>query len=419
MADHTLLTLQELLYEPLFDFTEPNIPEMAEGPIYIAMTTPTSAHGSSAQPSPAAAAFIAEHTVTVLDAPTSDECPVCMENYGPAATCLQIKNIGDCAHRFCKKCVSALVNEHSGADLRCPNCRAVWIPSATNVAIRAPARVSNRYSAAAQAFVPGGRVSIDLAEEDDYDAQVQSFNQAAREIEDVRARARGTQMSRGQRSQEMEGETTRRRAAERESRHLEARARINEEKYDVPRRFRLPHTLSRTPAQPTQTPIIERPSVANNFNFPRPARSFGAPFTVPAAVPSTPRAATPPRTPRADRERQVKDQHFTVLSNRSQDVQREQALNVREIELNDRVVTLNDRETMLNGRATSLGVHEDRLNQQEARNNKRLTNALAKEKAAKTREERVEKMVQLAQKQKDEMEKLIKRQREEMDRMMR
>jgi hypothetical protein len=442
MADFPLLTLQELLYEPLFGFAEPNIPEMAEGPIYMDMTTPTSADGSSTEPSPAAAAFIAEHTVTVTDAPSSDECPICIDNYGAGIACLQIKNIGDCTQRFCKRCVSALVNENSSADLRCPNCRAVWIPSTTAgeiVDMRASAvarvraldgRLGDRgyLPPAARPFVPGGRVVIDLeAEEEDYDTQVQNFNQAAREIEDVRARARGTQMSRGQRRQEMQDETTRRRTAGRDG--CLSQNRHREPLYPSP----LSRRWTRTPARPTQALVVERPSVGNNLNCPilptstNPRHGPIPPNNEQASILSTPRPATPPAPDVSCEieETPARNRQFFASYNRNQDVQREQTLDIREIALNDRAIALNDREKelndrdmTLNGRATSLGVREDYLKQQEARVNKRLTNALAKEKAAKALEERAEKMVQLAQKQRGEMDKVIKRQREEMDKEM-
>jgi hypothetical protein len=401
------------------------------------MTTPTSADGSSIEPSPAAAAFIAKHTVTVTvtDAPSPDECPLCMENYGAGVVCLQIKNIGDCTHRFCKRCVSALVNEHSSADLRCPNCRAVWIPSATAGGIadmRAPTttrvraldgRLRDRglLPPAARSLVPGGRVVIDLeAEEDDYDRQVQNFNQAAREIEDVRARARGTQISRSQRRQEMQDETTRRRAAGRDARLSQSRHR---ELLYLPR---LPRRSTRRPTYPTQTQVVERPSVGNILNFPilptsrNPRHGPIPPTEEQAGMLSTPGPTTPlaPEVSLEIEETSANNRQFFASYNRSQDVQREQALNTREIALNDREKELNDRDTTLNGHATSLGVREDYLKQQEARANKRLTNALAKEKAAKVREERAEKMVQLAQKQRVEMEKVIKRQRDEMNKEM-
>jgi hypothetical protein len=265
-------------------------------------------------------------------------------------------------------------------------------------------------------------VVVDLgAEEEDYDTQVQNFNQAAREIEDVRARARGTQMSRGQRRQEMQDETTRRRTAGRDGRLSQNRHREPLCPSPLSRRW------TRTPARPTQALVVERPSVGNNLNCPilptstNPRHGPIPPNNEQASILSTPRPATPPApdVSREIEETPARNRQFFASYNRNQDVQREQTLDIREIALNDREKELNDRDMTLNGRATSLGVREDYLKQQEARVNKRLTNTLAKEKAAKALEERAEKMVQLAQKQRGEMDKVIKRQREEMDKEMR
>jgi hypothetical protein len=487
MDDWPLQSLEDLLYMPPFhvefdfnELNEPNIPEMPEA--YVDIRTPPPEVRSQVELSPAAAAFIAEHTTIVIDVPTTDECPICLDNYTAGVTCIQIKDIGSCKHRFCQSCVGALVSGHTNADLRCPSCRAVWIPSAT-----AGARPFGRnthtqpgdhqnLSAAAQTFVPGQRVVIDLDAED-YNAEVQSFNQFTRDIEDVRARARNTGgLSRSQRRQEMQDETTRRRAAERETRRTteresnraQARARLSAL---AQRGLNRPRTPAPAPAEPAfqdrtwiktsaqqagqlgsersstaRSPVDmfqprassrtltqhapqapnERPTTPSNpFSLRISARSANQrlgltpPPVESSAIPSTPGPARESVVSSAGRINQGIIERGVTRSN--QDVQREQALNTREKDLNVRETTLNTRQAALNAREKELNARETTLNSRATTLNTREDNLNSQEARINKRLTNLlakEKDVKAREERTDKVAQLAQKQREEMKKVV-
>jgi hypothetical protein len=491
MDDWPLQSLEDLLYMPPFhvefdfnDLNEPNIPEMPEA--YVDIRTPPPEVRSQVELSPAAAAFIAEHTTVVIDVPTTDECPICLDNYTAGVTCVQIKDIGSCKHRFCQSCVGALVSGHTNADLRCPSCRAVWIPSAT-AGTRPLGRNTHaqpgdqqNLSAAAQPFVPGQRVVIDLDAED-YNAEVQNFNQFTRDIEDVRARARNTGgLSRSQRRQEMQDETTRRRAAERETRRTteresnraQARARLSAL---AQRGLNRSRTSAPTPAEPAaqertwiktsaqqagqlgaersstaRSPVdmfqtrassstltqhapqapTERPITPSNpFSLRISAcqRPDLTPLPVESsAIPSIPGPAREPVVSSAGQVDQGIIERGVARSN--QDVQREQALNTREKDLNVREKDLNVRETTLNTRQAALNAREKELNTRETTLNGRATTLNTREDNLNSQEARInkrltnllakEKDVKAREERTDKVAQLAQKQREEMKKVV-
>jgi hypothetical protein len=179
---------------------------------------------------PAAAAFITAHTLHDLTNLTSDECPVCLDNYHDE-TCLRITEIEGCTHRIGEVCLGEMLSNRPSEEKKCPLCRTVWVPASperqriasggTNAAVPPDQHIP----ATAQYPVLNVLVNLDnQSENEDYVVQVESFNQLRRDIEDVRARARNTQVSRGQRRQEMRDETARQRASDRASRTEETAA---------------------------------------------------------------------------------------------------------------------------------------------------------------------------------------------------
>jgi hypothetical protein len=368
--------------------------------------------------SPTAVAFIADHTTTATDVSAIDECPICFETYSKNKPCVQIKGLGSCAHRFCRSCVSVLVSRKSNADIKCAICRTVWVAGArtsregtSNIPNQSGPSQPQRQElpAATQPLVSGQPVIVDLSNEtESYDTQVQNFHQAARAIEDVRARARNTQLSRSERRQEMREETARRRAAERQGR-LRSKAIASILGASIP-------TSGNRAGSPRAPPTwAEQQATATMpFNLPMPATSadlrldFGSPRINPAASSSIFLPASEPAT----RPRIAVASKASGISN---DDQRNQALTEREIALDGRDSVLIQRTTELNSRATALNTRDTELNDRENRLNELLTSVLQREKDVAAREELTNAKARVLQKHRDEMENLIKKQEDEMD----
>jgi hypothetical protein len=371
--------------------------------------------------SPTAIAFIADYTTTPTNVSAADECPVCLETYSANKPCVQIKGLGSCAHRFCRSCVSVLVTRRTNADIKCTICRTVWIAGARTLERAGTNNTPNQagnsrlqrqeFSAATQPFVPGQPVVIDLSNEtESYDTQVQNFHQATRAIEDVRARARHTQLSRSERRQEMRDETARRRAAEREGRHRSNAV------LPMARAFGTPRGGKRAEAQHDQRPRTEQqPTATNPFNLPLPATSanlhlvFDSPRSPAASSSATAPASEPATRPRETIE--------SITSGISLEDQRRQTLADCAVALGDRNSELIRRTTELNLRATAQNTRDTELNNRENSLNERLTIMLQRERDVVAREEVANAKARLMQKHRGEMEKLIKKQKEEMDRL--
>jgi hypothetical protein len=427
--------------------TEGFLRDFLDGPMSVELTqsnTPTmpariSEEASQVALSPATVAFIDAHTTPVADQNLFDECPICFENYVEHGPCLQIKGLGGCTHRFCQSCVVRLLSWKMGEEKRCPICRTVWIAG-----VRASRRAgtSNRptrsgdlqsqrqnLSVAAQPFVPSQSVLIDLERDSDresYNTQVQNFNQAARAIEDVRARARSTQISRSQRRQEMRDETARRRESARESRRIaeQERHRTRQVNRAVVHRLGRRRSSVTVPVAsdvvPTPSESRHNPQQDQRLKNERPCHASD-PFGLP--IPSTSTNLRPafdsPRTSLAASSALTAPAPAPIASRISLDDQREKALAERETALNDRDKVLIKRTTELNSRATAFNARDTELNDQKNRFNGRLVSLLQREKDVVAREERANAKARLAQEHRAEMEKLIKKQKEEMNTLMR
>ncbi|KAF2832533.1 hypothetical protein CC86DRAFT_425064 [Ophiobolus disseminans] len=201
-------------------------------------------------------AFIAAHTTVDTTLPVNDECPICLDNYAHE-DCLLITGITGCTHHIGQKCLEEMLRTRPAEEKRCPLCRTMWIAAGPLVPVSGmrprfvhggplPSSVGSFRSSAAAARPlqernPAGDVSINNAishmrmemelfnsrpeirngsplapelinldsdsDSENYAAEVESFNALTRDIEDVRARARNTQISRSQRRQALRDRT--------------------------------------------------------------------------------------------------------------------------------------------------------------------------------------------------------------------
>lgn len=187
----------------------------------------------------AADAFVANHTAPDDSVPLLEECPICLDNYRHE-TCVRITGIAGCNHRIGLTCLTELLRSHAELEKKCPLCRAVWIAgpiavprrrrrdnadlSATrgpDVVFVGPLNPTHAAAANAARSDPDNTariadrirvsqlhhrltdmpqrelINLDTSSSDeDYDTQVQNFNDFTRDIENIRSRARNTQFPR-------------------------------------------------------------------------------------------------------------------------------------------------------------------------------------------------------------------------------
>lgn len=175
----------------------------------------------------AATAFIGNHTAPDADVPEEDECPICLETYSDAPEpCLRVTGKSGCTCRIGLVCLGEMLSKSPEKEKKCPLCRSLWIAGAAPPSRTArqdrmenpgtvgrssreahPPRTSSlshpsRLSATANTFMPR-RIAptpvVDMSQDDAGD----DYSELTRDIENVRARARGTQSSRSQRRPEI------------------------------------------------------------------------------------------------------------------------------------------------------------------------------------------------------------------------
>jgi hypothetical protein len=140
-----------------------------------------------------------------------DECIICLESYEQEAGA-RITGIPGCTHVIGSKCLMRLLTANPREEKKCPICRTVWIPAspqaqnrgdirrhlrplASNI-IRDQRRAVASTPARTSAAPPADVINIDSDSDSD---PLESFQRSARELEDIRSRARYTQLSRRQR----------------------------------------------------------------------------------------------------------------------------------------------------------------------------------------------------------------------------
>jgi hypothetical protein len=185
---------------------------------------------------------MADHTTEDTNLPFLDECPICLDNYS-LETCLRITGIDGCNHHIGRKCLEEMLRSRPNEEKKCPLCRAVWIPARPRFPSRGQSLATSRrmqgmfdgldgigeniagtqlgialgepvlhprhqrHIAETQLgaqtrregdAVPAARprvaapspIAIDSdSDEEDYETQYQNFQNATREIADIRNRA--------------------------------------------------------------------------------------------------------------------------------------------------------------------------------------------------------------------------------------
>jgi hypothetical protein len=71
---------------------------------------------------------MADHTTEDTNFPFLDDCPICLDTYS-LETCLRMTGIDGCNHHIGHKCLEEMLRSHPNEEKKCPLCRAVWIPA--------------------------------------------------------------------------------------------------------------------------------------------------------------------------------------------------------------------------------------------------------------------------------------------------
>ncbi|EAT86736.1 hypothetical protein HBI56_130670 [Parastagonospora nodorum] len=207
-------------------YLENRIDQSPTMPANVSKPLPPAPRASDVVLTAAATAFIGNHTAPDADVPQEDECPICLETYSDAPEpCLRVTGKAGCTCRIGLVCLGEMLSMSPEKEKKCPLCRALWIAStvppprtarpemvnpgtvgrSSRVADmpRTSASHVSRLSATANPFLPRGITSTPVVNMSRDDAGDEDYSELTRDIENVRARARGTQSSRSQRRQEM------------------------------------------------------------------------------------------------------------------------------------------------------------------------------------------------------------------------
>ncbi|KAF1937670.1 hypothetical protein EJ02DRAFT_426384 [Clathrospora elynae] len=197
-----------------------------------------------------AATFIHAHTTPDSNVPLLEECAICLENYS-IEVCVRIVGITGCTHRVGLACLEAMLRTHPQEEKKCPLCRAVWISAPPHAfpprgqSLSMSRRMAGMFDGldGMGANMAGQQVGIGMAigvrpqrsseavglavtaaplfartqqrthqhgmqelieisdSEEDYETQVQNFEDFTRDIASIRDRAQNTQLSRSRRRQ--------------------------------------------------------------------------------------------------------------------------------------------------------------------------------------------------------------------------
>ncbi|KAH3970233.1 hypothetical protein HBI38_157530 [Parastagonospora nodorum] len=207
-------------------YLENQIDQSPTMPASVSKPLPPAPRASDVALTAAATAFIGNHTAPDADVPKEDECPICLETYADAPEpCLRVMGKAGCTCRIGLVCLGEMLSMSPEKEKKCPLCRALWIAStappprtarpemvnpgtvgrSSRVADmpRTSASHVSRLSATANPFLPRGITPTPVVNMSRDDAGDEDYSELTRDIENVRARARGTQSSRSQRRQEM------------------------------------------------------------------------------------------------------------------------------------------------------------------------------------------------------------------------
>ena len=435
-------------------------------PANVSKPLPSAPRASDVVLTAAATAFIGNHTAPDADVPKEDECPICLDIYSDAPEpCLRVKGKAGCTCRIGLVCLGEMLSKSPEKEKRCPLCRASWMASTAPPPQTAhpdgmvnpdtvgrssreahPPRTSSlshasRLSATANPFMPR-RIAptpvIDMSQDDAGD----DYSELTRDIESVRARARGTQSSRSQRRQEVRDQNIQR---EQELRDLIA------ESSPFFRNSSGGRTASiGAPAPPRRaqdaiagaffTPsAADRPTIAARRGSVRPASirppiqlGPGALLLPPANVTPTPKpvasaqpkaAPGPSRPSRSEEQNKEYQERSSELDARKTElVAREQDLDMRDFHLDGREdiqeKANNNRKAGLDALESILNKRSKVLNEREIKVAKQLTMVQEhREEMKRMLWMQKDAMKDLVQKQKEEMKTAIKRQQNEMDRL--
>ncbi|KAF2025709.1 hypothetical protein EK21DRAFT_93029 [Setomelanomma holmii] len=226
-------------------------PPPVPGPPAAVPPTPTQPKSvAAASESTRTTAFFVAHTTPDTQNSLIEECPICLDNY-TSEQCLRITGIPGCTHRIGKTCLEEMLRNRASDEKKCPLCRTLWIAGSTYVpgmrirgartarivpnsnggiglarrdshyvttGTAGPGRLRPlpeenanniatpfaRQTAARMEAKPSQLINLDSDEEEqNYNAQLENFNNLTRDIQNVRARAHETQIPRSQRRREM------------------------------------------------------------------------------------------------------------------------------------------------------------------------------------------------------------------------
>ncbi|KAF1848968.1 uncharacterized protein K460DRAFT_364894 [Cucurbitaria berberidis CBS 394.84] len=395
----------------------------------------------------AATTFINTHTAFEGHIPLLEECPICLDNYS-TEPCVRIIGIEGCTHLVGLSCLQEILRDHPEKEKRCPLCRAMWIAASGTPARRTvrrvsmPRRMTGTFSGlngfgeniAGQAgagiegqsanttangnmptgnlpgFVPliarnqrnttmQNPILLDSDSDSDsdlgsYEAQLENFEQLTRDIENIRTRARNTQLSRSHRRREPN-----------------SRQRSNI--------IIANQTTNASTDSPSAAAGGNPSSGAGAFNFLNRNLHRFRPTTNDSMTAThsrnRPRASNSP-LPQQDQEQSVVMMQFGPYSSHTaspnpaptiMDV--DQVIEEPHIQAQSARDTMRTRE--LDQRGTCLDDRETRLNQ-------RVNALLQRELALRDREHRARQLVNVVTAQRDEMQNLLRRQMEDLERVM-
>lgn len=448
-------------------------------------------------------AFIAAHTTVDTTLPVSEECPICIDNYAHE-TCLLITGIPGCTHHIGETCLRQMLSSQPAAEKRCPLCRTVWIaaaaararvqtrpggrpgiptlpmgPSAFSAAvIRSDENAAPQLAQASRAtirasfFPPPGyqppqtpapvtaTTQVPQLITIDSDSEPDDYAGLTRDIENVRARARSTQLSRGQRRQTLRAHQASRNGhgagANTTSSETDEAAKNRSLFGNVFRQNTPVSTATGSAPQPACLPAPARPSQAQatkNGTAPR-ATSLAPPRVLPSHTvnvdflpglfdrSTTPaphlrtRPTLPPRTsslrqpsgPGGIIARRPTGSRAPHLEVEIPPISPQAAIAILDAPLDAatiRETSLNAREAALKKHETALVLREAGLNDRDSAQNLRDAELRHREIALQQRElklnapnEREEAVANIVHAQRTERENLARRQKEEMERLI-
>ncbi|KAL5121559.1 hypothetical protein ACEQ8H_000631 [Pleosporales sp. CAS-2024a] len=398
--------------------------------------------------------FIAKYTTNVGNVPHDEECPVCLESYVVEALepCVKIKNVSDCACRIGKVCLGELLSKNPGEEKKCPLCRAVWSVGytsqprvygrdgalerlsalqgafgtvATETNATDAANAAPRTSGGAALLIPARPVArpvIDLIGDDD-DLEGEEYTQFTRDLEDLRARARGTQSRRhrNQAAGQRRGRASGTAVAQDKGNQSRSLARPILDPYRLRLGSTSPEARTRAASPPSRRRVhaerrqqISEPdstiinSTRHDNGPSRAPRSSMNPSRIPFTKVNTAVASIVPAAAPSDVNVSEGPRKSVVPTH-------EATLNARDKELDKRKADLDKREAGVEVRVAKINKRQVDLDEREKELNKRVKRF--EEREAEAHREQQDARSRLLQRHKEELKALSKRQKEELERI--